>query len=239
MKRLTKWLGLYFNISRSESNGFVILMLLMLIITVTVFWYGAGSSQRPLALDESLLDSLLISIEKNAQIDSIDVQPQFYKKFKYQDYPGKRKRTHQFEPLPKYEPKSIAKFDINAADTLQLKQLKGIGTVLSKRIVKYRNILGGFVTLDQLSEVYGLKDSVLLQLDSMAFISPEFQPKKININTAILDSLSRHPYIRRPLARAINNYRFQHGDYSSTVDLSNIRLLDSLTLIKITPYISF
>ncbi|MEM9389836.1 MAG: helix-hairpin-helix domain-containing protein [Bacteroidota bacterium] len=239
MKRLTKWLGLYFNISRSESNGFVVLMLLMLIITVTTFWYSSGSSQRPLTLDEAILDSLLVSIEKNAQVDSVDVQPQFYRKFEYQDLYGKKKRTHLFESLPKYESKSITKFDINAADTLQLKQLKGIGTVLSRRIVKYRNILGGFVTLDQLSEVYGLQDSVLLQLDSMVFISPEFQPRKINVNTATPDSLSRHPYIKRPLARAINNYRFQHGDYSSSVDLGNIRLLDSLTLIKITPYISF
>ena len=56
-----------------------------------------------------------------------------------------------------YERKVITQFEINAADTLNFRTLKGIGEVLSSRIVKYRKLLGGFYSTHQLTEVYGVE----------------------------------------------------------------------------------
>lgn len=48
--------------------------------------------------------------------------------------------------------------ELNSADTTELKRLRGIGSVLSARIVKYRTKLGGFSSVEELKNVYGLSD---------------------------------------------------------------------------------
>src|SRR5690606_1541748 len=78
----------------------------------------------------------------------------------------------------KTEPKTIEKelinFDINTVDSLQLSMLKGIGTVLSARIVKYRDHLGGFHSKDQLSEVFNISELALQSLEEYAYVSKDF-----------------------------------------------------------------
>ena len=86
--------------------------------------------------------------------------------------------------------KAPEKFDLNNADTSQLKKIYGIGDKLSMRILKYRDVLGGFVGMDQLKEVYGLDSLVINRLIENSTIQNEFQPKKININTASEKQLS-------------------------------------------------
>ena len=99
--------------------------------------------------------------------------------------------------------------------------------------------MGGFTSKDQLKEVYGLKDTVILALDSVTILSETFIPSQIDINNIDEYGLSKHPYISRNLAKAIINYRFQHGPFNQLADLQNIHLLDSLKLRQITPYIKF
>ena len=126
---------------------------------------------------------------------------------------------------------------LNSADTSSLKLLYGIGTTLSSRIVKYRKKLGGFTSISQLLEVYGVSDSVfywnkgLIQVDSTAIT-------QININIADRKSLAAHPYISWQLATAIENYRAQHGFYQYSDDLLNIVLIDTSLYKKIKPYIT-
>src|SRR5690606_106619 len=69
---------------------------------------------------------------------------------------------------------AIARFDINTCDTATLKQVYGIGPVLAERITKYRSLLGGFVTKEQLNEVYGLKDEALQNIYEKGYIEDAF-----------------------------------------------------------------
>ncbi|NJO73705.1 MAG: helix-hairpin-helix domain-containing protein [Leptolyngbyaceae cyanobacterium RM1_406_9] len=79
----------------------------------------------------------------------------------------------------------ITQFDVNEADTIQLIRIYGIGSKLSQRIIKYRNQLGGFISISQLQEVYGLDSTVVKELTQYVFISDNFK-------------LSRSPSIQHP-----------------------------------------
>lgn len=128
-------------------------------------------------------------------------------------------------------------FDLNLADTTQLKRLKGIGTVLASRIVKYRDILGGFHDLSQVKEVYGLDSTVVMEVVNHSFISPDFTPRQLNINKATEREFSQHPYIKFKLAKTIIAYRFQHGSFAEIDDLLKIDLIDQEQLNKLRPYL--
>ncbi len=129
-------------------------------------------------------------------------------------------------------------FDVNSTDTTSLKKIKGIGTVLSGRIVKFRDKLGGFVDEEQLSEVYGLNPEALAQLKEWTYITEKFIPVKININEADEKILSTHPYISKALAKSIVHYRYQHGDFNTIEELLQLHSVDSTVYLKILPYIA-
>lgn len=129
-------------------------------------------------------------------------------------------------------------FDINTADTTQLMRIYGIGSKLSARIIKYRESLGGFISMDQLTEVYGLDSAVIASLKAKSFISENYAPRTLSINATTEKELGAHPYIRYKLAKAITAYRFQHGNFSSLDELRNISIIDSATFEKIKPYLS-
>jgi DNA uptake protein ComE-like DNA-binding protein len=129
-------------------------------------------------------------------------------------------------------------FDLNEADSAQFQQVYGIGPVLAKRIVKYRDRLGGFIKNDQLYEVYGLDSVVIGQLLKVSFLPDNNSAKKLSINTADEKMLSSHPYFSKNIARAIVTYRFQHGNYLSVDDLRRINLIDEKTMTKIYPYLT-
>jgi DNA uptake protein ComE-like DNA-binding protein len=129
-------------------------------------------------------------------------------------------------------------FDLNMADTIQLKTIFGIGERLSSRIVNYRRVLGGFVTPDQIREVYGLDSAVVERLLKASFIEEGFQPVRININKADEVTMAAHPYLSKPVATAIVTYRFQHGEFTGLDDLRKIHALDIKTIQKIAPYLT-
>jgi competence protein ComEA len=132
----------------------------------------------------------------------------------------------------------FVKFDLNAADTAQLKKVYGIGPTLAVRILKFRDGLGGFVSTEQLKEIYGLDSLVVGRICKAGFIATEFLPKKLDINSASENELGSHPYIKKNIAKAIVSYRFQHGPFTSVSDIGNLVQLKPAELEKIIPYLT-
>jgi competence protein ComEA len=96
--------------------------------------------------------------------------------------------------------------------------------------------LGGFYSVDQIAEIYGLPDSSFKKIKP--FLKLESTPfKKFNINTASKDEMKSHPYIKWNLANAIVEYRNQHGNFSSLGDLKNISLITPEVFDKIKFYL--
>lgn len=135
-----------------------------------------------------------------------------------------------------YEPKAPTFVDINLADTTEFKELKGIGSAYAKRIVAYRTSLGGFVAKEQLREVWGISEETYQKILPYLQLSSN-KINKININTAEVDELKSHPYIKWKIANAIVKYRQANGKYQSLEDLNQLHLLNEATIKKITPYI--
>jgi competence protein ComEA len=139
-----------------------------------------------------------------------------------------------------YEKKSFVKeirqVDINSADSSILVELPGIGAGFARRIINFRNKLGGFVSVDQIAETYGLPDSTFQTIKPrLSFGNSEI--RQININTATADELKQHPYIRYDLANAIVQYRLQHGSYMSVNDIRKIMMVTDEVFNKISPYL--
>lgn len=134
------------------------------------------------------------------------------------------------------EYKPIAKekvlLNINIATTAELDKLPLIGEGRAKAIVSYRDRLGGFISIDQLTELKSLPDSVLQVINP--FIKTDgLVLRHININS---DTLI-HPYLPKPLAKMIVIYRQQHGNYQRIDDLRILPLYDEKIMRKIAPYL--
>ncbi len=126
--------------------------------------------------------------------------------------------------------------EINTATPEELQQIRGIGPILSKRIIKYRDILGGFHSFEQLKEVYGLKvETIGVILDQVTISN---QVNHITINTDSIKHLAKHPYIDFNLARAIVNYRKVHGEYQSSDELLEIKVMNDSLYQRLSPYLS-
>lgn len=116
-----------------------------------------------------------------------------------------------------------AVIDINRAGPEEWQQLRGIGPAYARRICAFRDKLGGFVSVNQVAETYGLPDSTFQQLQPKFRLSPVF--RKINVNTADAADLQAHPYLGWKQANAIVAYRNQHGAFSSVDEVARVRAL--------------
>src|SRR5205814_10404369 len=98
------------------------------------------------------------------------------------------KIPEQLAETPKYPEKKFAApiihVDINAADTIELLSVKGIGESRARSIYKYRQLLGGYYSVNQLREVYGIDSAAYVQIAGQVFIKDSTNINKININTA-------------------------------------------------------
>lgn len=138
-----------------------------------------------------------------------------------------------------YEKKVYTKtlIEINTADSLSIVYLKGIGPGFTKRIIKYRTLLGGFHSINQLKEVYGMTDSTFALLSSQIKID-EQSITKIPINVIDFNSLRKHPYFNFQTAQAVINFRFKHGKLTEA-DVKALGVFSEEKLRLILPYFSY
>ncbi len=135
-------------------------------------------------------------------------------------------------PVKKYSPT-----DINLSDSSDWSRLPGIGEKLASRIVHFRERLGGFYEVDQVSETFGLPDSVFQKIRPVLRLST-FTLNLIDLNLASEEKLKAHPYIRWQIARAIVEYRMQHGGFQSVEELLQLAQMDQKKFEKLKPYLS-
>lgn len=128
--------------------------------------------------------------------------------------------------------------ELNTADTTALIQLNGIGSKLAQNIIQYRDMLGGYVRVEQLTEVYGIRKETYQKIKPFIRVNLK-RVKKINLNVATLAELNAHPYLRGEVANAIAAYRKAH-DYkiAKLDDLKEIPLINEELFRKIANYLT-
>ncbi len=148
---------------------------------------------------------------------------------------SKAKSKKEYNTLKKtYKPVRV---NINIADTQELQKIKGIGAVLSKRIVAFREKLGGFYIKSQLLEVYGIQKEAYEGIASQVFVQGTVE--KLNMNFSTASELSRHPYINKSLAKQIVKERSMNGAYTDIDNFISRNKASLSDIEKLKPYILF
>jgi len=129
------------------------------------------------------------------------------------------------------------KIELNSADSLDLQKIYGIGQKTASQIIKYREMLGGYVSVNQLNEVYIIDSNRFLQISPHVYVD-EQSIQKININKLSIRELSKHPYIDDYLAKSIVNYRQKNGNYTEISEIKKAVLIYEELYLKIAPYLS-
>ena len=179
-------------------------------------------------IDSSLVDELYTYIELPESITKATTRKTIA-----------TKRDIRPNNIVKVTPVDLPVFNINTADTATLQTIKGIGSVLSKRIIDFRDNLGGYQDADQLYEVYNLDSMVVESLIAKIYIEDEFIPRKLVINKVDVKELAGHPYLSWQQARLIIAYRNQHGDYKSQQDLLNVYGVERNDVERIDSYLDW
>ncbi|WP_370476790.1 ComEA family DNA-binding protein [Tamlana flava] len=160
--------------------------------------------------------------------------------FKFPDWVINSKPTSS-NPSFSYNnvPKTFAqKGDLNTATAQQLQKVNGIGEVLSKRIVKFRNKLGGgFVGDAQLQDVYGLTPEVIEKIMEQFTVQKPSPIKKIDLNTATVDQLVTIPHIDYNLANEIVEQRKLREGFQSIDELKKVKNFPSAKIKIIELYL--
>lgn len=298
MHMLRKWIRYFFGFSRTETNGFLVLLPLVMLIILSEPLYSWWKGSRPVEENprQRVLDSLVAQWKVHDSLKVVHSEAR----------PAERPRAFPFDPnvataaeltalgfpekiaghviayrakggrfrvkrdlkkiygldsglyyylrayirLPDSIQRPVFKpfvsearaspviFNLNDADTTQLIAIYGIGSRLSRRIIAYREKLGGFVNQGQLKEVWGLDTATVRRLTQKTYIHPGYVPRKLNINTAGDKELSTHPYISIVIAKAIVAYRFQHGNFAAVDDICGLQIVKREDADKIIPYLS-
>jgi len=163
--------------------------------------------------------------------------------FKFPDWVNKKESIAKSGWIDYGKEKPIVKekevvLDINSASKEDLMRVYGIGEALSDRILKQKEIFGDFVSMEQMSDVWGLQPEVIEKLQVHFKVINTPNPKKININQATIKELGQFPYFRYPISKNIVVYRSMNGDLKIE-DLTKIKAfpVDKIKIIAL--YLDF
>jgi len=214
MDRFRDFFRNWFGYSRRERRSTFILLNMIVIITGIRYLFPF----HEVSLREIPLDLLETSVDTG-----------LYKA----DFQAVRE---QKQTIPLAVRKKV--LDLNDCDSASLEALPGIGPVLSVRIIKYRNLLGGYASIDQLKEVYGLTEETFDMIYLRVF-ADSLAVRKIRINEADFKVLIRHPYFQRTEVSAILKYRELKGRITGIGVMVGNNLISRETAGKIGEYLDF
>ena len=143
------------------------------------------------------------------------------------------------DSLPRWEEENKDTIlNLRTADTVELKMIHGIGSYRARQIVRYREQLGGFVSVEQVLEAKGMEN---VDADSLLahFWIDSVKIEAMNVNSVGVQRLSRHPYLRFEQAQAIYELRRKKIRLDSIQQLQQIECISAETLEKIAPYLNF
>ena len=140
----------------------------------------------------------------------------------------------QFE-AKEYEKRVQVIVDINSSNQEELEALPGIGPYFAKKIVEYRDQLGGYTSSQQLLEIWNFDNEKFERIKDYITLSPQLSP--LNINTATLEELKNHPYISYAVANSIVKMRAQRQSYTKVSDIKESKIINQELFNKIAPYL--
>ena len=162
--------------------------------------------------------------------------------FKFPDWVNNKKEFKDYKKYPNgafAKKEKIVIIDINKASQEDLIKIYGIGEAISLRILKFKESLGGFVSMEQMKDVWGLSPEVIENLNTHFKVLTPPNVKKVDINNASIKELSQFPYFNYQLAKQIVTFRSMNGDFKNVDDLTKIKGLSIDKANIIALYLGF
>lgn len=142
-----------------------------------------------------------------------------------------------YKSMPKKIKFADVKVEINSVDSFDLQKIPGIGSALARRIVNQREKLGGFYSLNQLEEIYGIDSARFVKITPY-FTIDKSKVKLLNINTAEVKDLLKHPYLDLYMSKSIVVHRKKIGSYKSVTQIKDAGLIYDELYQKLIPYLT-
>ena len=212
LRSLRDWFGYT---RRERRSSFILVMIIVIIGGIRYL-----VPEKRLELEELSLGPLAVENE------TVPAGPGF------NEEKGQEKHASQKVSVRK------VRIELNSCDSASLVALPGIGPVLSVRIIKYRNLIGGFIKVDQLREVYGLPEETFNLISSKVTVDPS-SVRKIKINSIDYSLLARHPYLKKNEVNAILKFRELKGSVTGVDEMLENNLISEETAEKIRYYLEF
>lgn len=146
------------------------------------------------------------------------------------------KQNQTYKKYPQIKDTIHFQVELNSTDSIELIKLRGIGPVFASRIMKYRDLLGGYVSISQLQEVYGIDSLKYASLKDFFLPCNIALVEHLNINEADFKDLLKHPYISYDFTKDIVNRR-QKKVFDKAEDAFNDQFISDSLFQKLLPYL--
>jgi competence protein ComEA len=131
----------------------------------------------------------------------------------------------------------VVPLELNGSDSLQLREIYGIGPVFARRIIRYRDLLGGYYAREQLKEVYGLGEAQYQEMIGKVCIDTS-RLRRMDLNRVERRTLARHPYLTSYQADALMAYREYKGKWQDIGEIMQHQLIPDSVYRRIRPYLT-
>lgn len=223
-QRLVFWLKIHLGFSAKESRGFLLLIPVLLVLIGASQILAWAKDRNAGKLYQRYLNQV-DSLERAGVQLSTSPLPTF-------TIGDTLIRSHSSKVADR-----IVRLPFSEADSVVLQIVPGIGALTAGRIIKHRENLGGFIQVEQLNEVYGLKPETIPIIWEY-FDFDRVPPRRLALNKVSVEELAKHPYISFQEAKVLVAYRLQHGPYHQLEDLLKIKIFKADWVKKIGPYLN-
>ena len=226
------------NLTQSQINGIYCIAAILVVSSALYFFSEKNTTEA--SFNDTIEVQHISNLRKKEDSVYHERRPErHHLHYQYNNQNSKGAESHNYYTTdPPTPTRKTLIVELNSADTTTLQLLNGIGPVFARRIVKYRERLGGFTHTEQLLEVYGFTTDLLehispyLRLDSGNL-------RKMPINSIALKQFIKHPYVEYYFARDLVNLRARGVTFSSSDDLRAIPSCTDTMLVKLLPYLDF
>jgi competence ComEA-like helix-hairpin-helix protein len=216
-----------------EQRGLFVLLTILFILVIAN--EVVPIVVRPKPVDMSGFEKEITAFERSVGFaDSMETMAinSKYKKFGSLPAPSGKDSSGWNKPYPK----DNFRIELNSADTFELQQLRGIGPSFARRIVKYRERLGGYIDKSQLLEIWGMDTSRYNSIKEHLSVNPD-SIHPMDLNTVTFKQLLAHPYFPFEITKAIMIYRKDHKMFKNVGELKEIKAIPDSMYRKIRIYV--
>ena len=231
-----------FHFSLFERKGVLLLLGFVLCVVWIPDWYRSKQKTDPINIWMVLETTDGTSYQ--AATESISTGgPKSSNSGMYAEKDRNKTSRHTYSPntttapIVHDETEGTANVYINQATPEEWRRLRGIGPVYSERIVAFRKALGGFSTINQIQETYGISDSLFQEIKP--FLTLTQPPRRMKVNFIGQEALASHPYISEKQAEAIVHFRNNHGSFDDQQSFKVLTIFSEYEHNRLKPYLSY